>query len=347
MGVNRSKATELIFDLLADYVISYDSTYRFDLSKCYIDFEQTDKELLKTMSTVYSQDFIPNANFSVIKYDGKNLLIIIGESQTNFSDTVLIEREVDLALFVYSVYELKADINYAKEPIEVYNDVLCQPEDEFYHGHQLEDLIEQFQNIKVYEISDTSNLSVEAYSSYAYYLLKSLQLNPGKWEEKTLDILEQLLLSGNEKIPFHNIVLALLANQWNHSFLETYRCIEHLFHVIKLEAFYDILHTSLSLLDVSREIEEKISWRPNEEGAIQDIFKEIESLHITKELELVKNGYDSGMRIEKWYYKQRNSIAHYRAVHEPLKFNNNEWNVLIRFNLQVIEYLYDKYREKI
>lgn len=348
MGVTRREASEKIFRLLADYVLSADSSYGFDLEKCYIDFQQSDKDMLKTMSTVYIQDFIPNANFSVVNYNGKKLLIIIGETKVEFEDTVLIQYEVNLAIFVYSVFELNANVNYTKEPIEIYNNVLCQPEDEAYQGHILDDLIECFENIVVYEIVETSSLSAQnPYDSYAYYLLKKLQLESLKWEEGTLDILEGIILSGNDKIPFHNIVLALSASQWNHSFLETYRCIERLFHVIKLEEFYNILDTPLTMLDVAREIEDKISWRPNEEGAISDIFKEISSLHITSELEQVKNKYDGDIKIEKWYYKQRNSIAHYRAIHEPLKFDNSEWNIMIRFNLMVVEYLYEKYQDKI
>lgn len=348
MGVTRREASEKIFRLLADYVLSADSTYGFDLSKCYIDFQQSDKCILNTMSTVYMQNFIPNANFSIVEYNGKNMLIIIGENKINFSDTVLIQYEVDLAIFVYSVFILRANVNRTKEPIEIYNNILCQPEDEAYHGHNLDDLIGCFENIVAYEITETSSLSIEnPYDSYAYYLLKKMQVEPLKWEDKTLDILEEIIMSGNNKIPFHNIVLALLANQWNHSFLETYRCIEHLFHVIRLEEFYNVLNTPLTMLDVAREIEDKISWRPNEENAIADIFKEISGLHITSELEQVKNKYDNNTKIEKWYYKQRNSIAHYRAIHEPLKFDNSEWNIMIRFNLMVVGHLYEKYKDKI
>lgn len=153
------------------------------------------------------------------------------------------------------------------------------------------------------------------------------------------------MLSGNSKIPYHNVALALLANQWNHIFLESYRCIEHLFHIIKLEPFYNILHTSLTLTEVSREIEDKISWKPNEESAIEDIFKEIEPLHIAADLKIIKDKSNSNMKIGKWYYRQRNAIAHYRAIHEPVKYNNREWNILVCFNFQIIEYLYEKYKE--
>lgn len=347
LSISRRDVSENIFATLAAYVDSGDSAYPYDLGKCYIDFQQEDKDALNTIHNFKSQEFIPNAKFAVSEYKGEKILIVVGESVNIINDSVLVSMELDLAIFLYVIYELKVQVNYSKSPIEVYNDILCQPEDEEYHGHCLEDLKESFENIEVYQIVDNSSLvDNDVYAAYAYYLLKRLQDQSGKWEEKTLNAIETLLLNGNEKIPYHNIALALLANQWNHSFLESYRCIERLFHIIKLEPFYNMLNTSLSLMQVSREIEDKISWRPNEEAAIQDIFKEIEPLHITTDLVNVKNNYDDAIKIEKWYYKQRNSIAHYRAVHEPLKFDNSEWNVLICFNFEVIEYLYGKYKEK-
>ncbi|TGY95419.1 hypothetical protein E5329_14725 [Petralouisia muris] len=161
-----------------------------------------------------------------------------------------------------------------------------------------------------------------------------------------MDLFEDIIFSGNDKIPYHNIVMSMLDNQWNHSFLETYRCIERLFPIIRLEAFYNVLGTELTLLQVSKEIEEKISWRPNEEAAIEQIFKDID----TTAIEHVKNSYKQvkGMGVAKWYYKEiRNSIAHYRAVHSPLNLKEKEWNILLQFNLRVIEQLYGKYRGKI
>lgn len=348
LNIKRDDVVKMIFNVLATYVDSGDTPYQYDINKCFINFQQEDKEAIKNIINFHEQEYIPNARFAICEYKEKKILIVVGEHTLEINDGVLINIEIDLAIFIYSVYTLGARVNYAKTPIEVYNDLLCQPEDEAYHGHCLDDLKEFFENIAIYElVEDNSLIDNDVYAVYAYYLLKTTFEEPNRWNNETLNVIEGILLSGNDKIPFHNIVLALLASQWNHTFLESYRCIEHLFHVIKLEPFYEKLNTSLSLIDVSKEIEDIIAWKPNEEGALQDIFKEIEGLGITVELEQVKNKYNKGMRIEKWYYKQRNSIAHYRAIHEPLKFSDNEWNVLICFNFFVIEYLYEKYKDKI
>lgn len=43
------------------------------------------------------------------------------------------------------------------------------------------------------------------------------------------------------------------------------------------------------------------------------------------------------MKLHKWYYQKRNSIAHYRAIHEPVKLDAADWNTMIKFNFEVID----------
>ena len=42
-----------------------------------------------------------------------------------------------------------------------------------------------------------------------------------------------------------------------------------------------------------------------------------------------------GMKLHKWYYQKRNSIAHYRAIHEPVKLDATDWNTMIKFKYMV------------
>lgn len=348
MSISRTEVSQKVFEVLAAYVDSGDSKYSYDIQKCYIDFQEEDKADLNTIHDYEIQEFIPNAKFAITNYKGIKILIVVGEQINLIDDNILIDMELDLSLLLFAIYFLEIQVDYSKSPIQIFNDILCQPEDEAYHGHCLSDLENAFEKIAIYQIiEDSSIVNDNVYAPYTYYLLKKSQEHPNKWAVNTLDTIERILLSGNKKIPYHNIALALLANQWNHSFLESYRCIEHLFQVIELEPLHNTLQTTLTLSQVSREIEDKISWRPNEEVAIRDIFKEIEHLHIATDLETVKIKYAGDMRVEKWYYNQRNAIAHYRAIHEPLRFSNEEWDTLIYFNFLVIEYLYEKYKEKI
>lgn len=350
MGISRDKISKAIFNKLASYADSANSSYQYDLSKCYIDFQEKDKEALDTIRNDGIQNFIPNAKFALISYKRKNILIVLGEQESVHDGSVLLNLEMELPLFIYAIYALNGAVNDMKPPLEIYNELLCQPEDEYYHGHCLEDLQSAFEHVSAYDIiSGSSLIQDNVYNVYAYHFLILERESISRWEEETLGLFEQIILSGNDKIPYHNIVMSMLANQWNHSFLETYRCIERMFHIIRLEPFYDELGTELTLLEVSEKIEEKISWRPDEKTAIYDIFKVVKAMGFTDEIENVKRSYKEvqEMRIDKWYYQVRNSIAHYRAIHKPLSFTREEWNCLLRFNLCTIEYLYEKYREKL
>ena len=350
MSVSRDDLQKNIFSKLENFVTNKECDYQFDIQKCYIDYQEEDKKYISTIKHFKEQEFIPNARFSMGEYKDDKILIIIGEQEIEINDEVLTSIEIDLPIFLYGIYELNGQVNYGKSPMAIYNDILCQPEDDEYTGHKLEDLQDSFENIVAYKMGKNSSwVDEDMYAAYAYYLLKKLQEKSGEWDNNTLDAVERVLLTGNDKIPYHNIALALLSNQWNHIFLESYRCIEHLFQIIKLDEFHAGLQTQMSLIEFSKQIEEKISWRPNEENAIEEIFKQIENQNFTRDLEKVKGKEKEvqGMKLHKWYYQKRNSIAHYRAVHEPVKLDAADWNTMIKFNFEVIEYLYDKYKKKL
>lgn len=350
MSFSRDKASRYIFDALSSYV-NDSSTYEFDLSRSYVDFTTEDKDILNKMHLVQKQEIITNANFALVKYNDTLALIIVGEAVNYMlGEDILFPLDIDLALFVFLTYTLNVKVNNSISSTEIYNNVLCQQDDENYKGHDLASLEKYFEAIAVYEIDKSSRLLTNnIYNPYAYYLLynmKNKSKSKGRWEHDTLDSIEQVVLSENDKIPYHNIVQSLLANQWSHSFLESYRCIERLFHIVKLETFYLTLRTSVPLIEVSKSIEDKIGWRPQEEDSIEEIFEKIDST-LMLEIETIKNKYAQDMKICKWYYKLRNSIAHYRPIHEPIIMLDDEWNKLIKFNYDVILNLYDTYKSSL
>ena len=79
MGINRSKSSKSIFAKLAAYVDSANSFYKYNLDKCYIDFQKEDKETLDTIREINVQKFIPNAKFAIVSYRNRDMLIVVGE----------------------------------------------------------------------------------------------------------------------------------------------------------------------------------------------------------------------------------------------------------------------------
>lgn len=86
MSISRNDISDKIFALLAAYVDSGDSLYQYNIKKCYIDFQQEDKDALNTICNFKEQQFIPNAKFAVSEYKGKKILIVVGEYTLKIND---------------------------------------------------------------------------------------------------------------------------------------------------------------------------------------------------------------------------------------------------------------------
>ena len=94
-------------------------------------------------------------------------------------------------------------------------------------------------------------------------------------------------------------------------------------------------------------LEKVIDWRLKEDKAIERIFDEIMNVEsfagiIRKLSGLIKDS----TKPHKWYYEQvRNQIVHYRSIHKNVSFEDNEWDLLINFNLLLVHYLYTTYHD--
>ncbi len=163
-------------------------------------------------------------------------------------------------------------------------------------------------------------------------------------------MIESAIFSESDKTPYYNIIFALSSRQWRHIFLESYKMIEHLFSVKYLKTVSD--NTGIKSIELAKTFEEILNWRPPEEIAIKQIFEEIGSNFandtIYKELLCLKTNKAGEEALYKWYYKEiRNQIAHFRVIHENIEFSNDEWNIIIRFNFFVINYMYNAYDDYI
>lgn len=158
MSVSRNGLQKNIFSKLENFVTDKECDYQFDIQKCYIDYQEEDKQYISTIKNFKEQEFIPNARFSMGEYKDNKILIIIGDQEIEINDEVLTSIEIDLPIFLYGMYELNGQINYGKSSMEIYNDILCQPEADEYTGHKLEDLQDSFENIVAYKIEKNSSL---------------------------------------------------------------------------------------------------------------------------------------------------------------------------------------------
>lgn len=347
LSISRKELKEKVFTLLNDYISGIDRDDGFNIGECYFNYTETEKEKSNDLKFLLSEKSIPNEFF--ICYEWNDAMYFLTNDNDDFSNDNMTKEEADLIdiFLMCDKDELYISKTILKD--EIYDSLYIYEDN--YLGHTYCDVVHLFESFSLYKLDDNSGLKDKNLRCiYAFYLLCKTRNSNFPWEESTLDEIERVIYSDSNKIPYYNIILALTSRQWRHIFLESYKMIEHLFAILFLKDVAD--KTDLSILNLAKTFEENLKWRPNEEEAIKRIFDTInESCNeelVYKALLNLKDEKVGEMTLYKWYYNEiRNQIAHFRVVHSSVEFSDKEWNIIIRFNFWLIDYLYNSFDEYI
>lgn len=348
LAVSMYDLQEKIFELLAGVANASDRAEKIDVSKCRCSFTEDEKKRCNSYNKISSLTTLPN-EFAIIFFNKKKEKFLLVSSGINcnmqngdfeiqepsFSELAVVNKAKKLSL----VKDVKAT--------EVLYTVLIY-DDPNYDGNSFDDIKKFFRPFSLFKVNNTAIKETDDYCVYAYFLLNCIDTEESKFEPETIMAIEDLLFSGI-KVPYYNIVMALNSQQWVHVFLETYRMIEHVFPAVYLKKLTSI-NSKVTAHEMAVILEEVVDWRPPEDKAIEEIFKELEAIPSFSTLIAKLRGLmrDPNEKIFKWYYKQvRNQVVHYRSVHKNVEFTDAEWNILVRFNFVAIKHLYDAYKDQI
>lgn len=313
-----------------------------EIDKIYFDYSEEDKRRFDSYKEVRTITDINNELSFLIEDDNDEKYLLVSNIDNCRGDDIDFER-IESSFAELAILCKNKSLHVIASEDDIYNNLFVY-EDVEYRGHCYEDVKGFFKPFFVYRIDKNSVLyDADIYCIYAYFRLGEMPDGESRFSKKTEKTLEAMLLSGL-KIPYYNILLAICANQWCHAFLETYRVIEHVYPAIAFKELDDRMD-DVPLNKIAYMLEEVIAYRPSEEDTLREIFDEIE--HNDSFCEII-NEFDevraSGERRYRWYYRKvRNQIVHYRVIHEQINLNNREWDVLFRFNIHLIMYLYKTY----
>lgn len=344
MSFNRKEAMEYIFNSIDEYVYEKIDRERPTGTR-FINIPEEDKTFLNTAKIISRQEILSSVNTCLFEYDNEKYLVIVGDNNCIDEEGHLVYKELTVGGFLFCVRKLDLKLDRNSDPNVIYNDLLYQQMEEGYNGHNYEDLKKFYPNISIYMVNKDSNfVSNDIQNILSYYFTLGTEYKRLGIDAETLELISEISLSGITHIPYYNVSQAILSSQWSHAFLDTYRCIEQMFHIVKLKKFYESIDVSSTLLEISKHIEQNLGWRPNEQDSIDEIFdmlpKEIiESFEAIK----IQNSEYRDTNVCKWYYGMRNAIAHFRPIHKPIILKEEQWNELIRLNLKIIQWLYSKY----
>jgi hypothetical protein len=349
-----------VFDLLQKRVISNsDTSSRLIISgRRHIQTKEVEKDWLKNLILISHQSIFSNFQAAICCYQNETYFIYVGE-------------EVDIAIEGFEPIELNAgiftaligelNIQVIGDPISIFNTVFYQDfEDDKKMesldrwSYKFEQLSEFFMPFCIYKVAPDSpfqNSDAKAISIsrlIAFFLIKTKKHMTLKFLIETLNDYEKIILETSQEstwVPYDNLLSSLIAYKWKYSFLEVYRCLEQLFSVVNLMDVHQKIKTSIDLMDLANYLEKGLGWHPQEDQAINEMIKE-SSTGIKEILEKAKVGTDyNDENIEKFFYKIRNDIVHFRARQKEPDFDNTQWNLLVQASLRLITLWYKKYEK--
>lgn len=343
MSIQRAKLSKELLGVLCE---KYSPSYRFsdfDINKVYIDYTKEEKEKSRDVSSVISNNIVPNEFFICYTYKDELFFLVSGDD--DYTDDNIIKHQSDIIDLFIMQHEKSLRVNKSLSSNEFYNALYTYEEAE-YTGHTYTDLVDFIEPFSLYKIDNNSRLLRNGTCAYAYYRLCEARNSDFPWEKDTLNEIESVIFAESVNIPYHNILNSLSSRQWTHIFLESYKMIEHLFSVVFLSDLDE--ETEIETAKLAYIIEKNLKWRAPEDKSIERIFNEISDefsdSELYRKIEKIKKKKVQDMRLDNWYYTEiRNQIAHFRIIHQNIEFSNKEWNTIIRFNFMIVKYLYEKY----
>lgn len=215
-----------------------------------------------------------------------------------------------------------------------------------YKGHTLDEITPLFSPLLVYRADDRLQYQDITERVLGSILARTYLDGPISLEPETVTKFTEVFEQASALIPFRNLIQGLLSISWENLFLETYRCVEQLYALPRVERLKKVLPHAPSARDLAKILEDHLSWFPKEEESFRALFRLCEE-HVVS---AICTGLDGGIgethdkrcdAAVRELYALRNRIVHYRPIHDTITKSDAEWNVIVRGMLNVVSFLYD------
>lgn len=162
------------------------------------------------------------------------------------------------------------------------------------------------------------------------------------FDSHTLTAFMDIANSTDDNIPYDNILRSLLSYHWKFCFIDLYRCQERLLKLAWVEEFKQSMNSTLAL----SELHGKMSGRfmqPRERDNMQYLYNLLPQPILT-----ILTKSDTSSSKADFVYDLRNKIVHFqRTDAEVDSISESDWNMIIRFVLETIPFLYGSFSQHI
>lgn len=320
-----------------------------DKAKRYLSTSGLEKNILRKTQILDVIPLLPSLTFLDVNYLDKRYLIVLGVdlNHANVDNTHFDYFPTNSGIFTILLSEKLLPISQNVDRDAFVNEIMYQHMDEKYAGHDFSDLEKYFLPVSIFGLKKDSLLSDKSVFQIAVNILSdNNQISVLNFQESVLKRYNRLSISKELKIPFELLLNSMLTSKFKFCFLELYRIIERLFPVTYLQEFHTKSKSPIQFSEFVSELENITSWKPKEDEALKKILEKngTEKNKIIADLTKEK-GF--GENLSNYIYKLRNSIVHFRMLHDEIEHTFEEWNNLIHSILDLIEEQYINFRDHV
>lgn len=250
--------------------------------------------------------------------------------------------DVEPAIFLIALKELKVQVNKNYNSMEIEQNICCQQDDQFYSGHDFNELLEYLSPIYAFEICSDSIFN-EFYDCDLPYVIVFLirKYNFLNFNDDLYNKYYEVFSSKYVR-HFENFFLSYSSTHWKHAFLEVYRCVESIYTLPWAVSVKKALGVSLTAQKVAEVVIDEISFRGREKSALLRMLIEY-PLFVTNSNKLRNlSFFSSNHEIEltadnvaACVYSIRNQLVHQFHVEHEKQIDDGDYKILIAFMIDV------------
>lgn len=163
------------------------------------------------------------------------------------------------------------------------------------------------------------------------------------FDSNTISAFSALASSNDNNIPYDNVLRSLLSYHWKFCFIDLYRCQERLLLLAWVDEFKNTMNSGLTIGELYKAMKIRYKTEHHEDENMRLLY----NLLPQGTLDLMTKESDIEKKAD-YIYQLRNRIVHFQHSDVEIEsMKDDEWNMIVRFVLTTLPFLYTKLQQYI
>ena len=281
---------------------------------------------------------------SIYEYNSINYLIVSNDYENTSLQTLSPVDDIKEIGYIYIVENSISPLESATRQ-ELEENIFIE---ENIKDIQWEQISKYFPGYSLFKINDVVPSNKDETLLYLKRLCIALvcetkEIQQLPYNQYTLSAFMDIANSTDNNIPYDNVLRSLLSYHWKFCFIDLYRCQERLLLLAWVEEFKASMNSSLALADLHEKMKSRYNTEHHECDNIRYLYDFLPQIT----LDILTTAETSSKKAD-YIYKLRNRIVHFQRTDEDIEsITDSDWNMIIRFVLKTIPFLYNRFNKHI